>query len=110
MDSRDGRISIEYIEGGWDGTDATFEWKLFISGRRCHSQLYISDRQLRQLADLVDQVLPKPKDPTVVRVELVQVTRGRRKKRTRVISDPPAAAGDVDLEKDAIKARMLAGR
>ena len=110
MDSRDGRVCIEYVEGGLDGHGMRFEWKLWLSGPRCHVQTYISDRQLRQLADLVDQVLPKPKEATLVRVELVQVTKGSRKKRRRIISDPPAATVDVDPEKDAIKARMLAGR
>ena len=95
MDSRDGRVCIEYVEGGLDGHGMRFEWKLWLSGPRCHVQTYISNRQLRQLADLVDQVLPKPKEATLVRVELVQVTKGSRKKRRRILQ---AAAATVDVD------------
>lgn len=107
IDSRSGRVGIVNVEGSFDGYVGAFEWELQIYGPRWTGHLRVNDQQLRQLADLVDQVLPKPKDPTVVRVELVQLTKGSRKKRRPINSAPPAAPED---EVSQIKRRMLEGR
>ncbi len=111
LSTNDGSIEIcgtpNWREREPDGTPM-FLTRLNINGGYSYAQVELTDRMLVNLFELLARFIDRPQPPISVRVELVAPSSG--KEIEDVVSAPPAAAGDVDPEKDAIKARMLAGR
>lgn len=114
MQLRNGGVELQSCEGGnvqpcEGGVEVEFRWLLYLWGYDGSISIRATDEQLRTLARVIGLVLPEPKEPTTVRVELHQVEQGRRRRRKRPEASP-AAAGDADPEKEQIKRRMLDGR
>jgi hypothetical protein len=81
-----------------------FVTRLSIQARQGQAHVYLSDADLRELADTINTYLQRPGPPVQVNVQLQQPRPRRRKKKAA-----PAALEQL-TEEQLIKRRMLEGR